>query len=298
LLGYGEQGIIRFFLGELDAARTLFEKSAGMAAHRQLYSNTIPDDPHLVMLAYLGATLILQGHVDQGRAKIREALSEGRRLTHSHIVALVLRFATWAEWVLRSPREEQRYADELESHSEEHGFPLWPAWAMVHRGSALAELGLAQDGIRLISNGLEIAEKIGAVLLKPTGLILLAEAYGKLKEFKVAAGLLDDASNTIRKTEEQNHLSDLHRVRGDLLIASGEQLGGERSYRHAIDVALGQNARFTELRAAVGLARLWRDQGKRDEARELLAPVYGWFTEGFDTRDLKEAKSLLGELAA
>jgi class 3 adenylate cyclase len=143
LLGYGEQGIIRFFLGELDAARTLFEKSAGLAAHRQLYSNTIPDDPHLVMLAYLGATLILRGHVDQGRAKISEALSEGRRLTHSHIVALVLRFATWAEWVLHSPREEQRYADELVSLSEEHGFPLWPAWAMVHRGSALAELGLA-----------------------------------------------------------------------------------------------------------------------------------------------------------
>ena len=296
LQGHLEHGIVRFFLGELVSAQALFEQSEGLVAHRQLYSKIIPDDPYLVMLAYLGATLCLRGYIDQGRAKIKEALSEARRLNHAHIVALVLRFAAWAEWLLHSPREEQLYADELISLSEEHGFPLWPSWAMFHRGSAMADVGFAEDGIRLISNGLQIAERIGAALLRPTGLMLLAEAHGKLKEWKIAGGLLDEASDTIRKTEEQNHLSDLHRVRGDLLVATGEQIEGERSYRHAIDVALGQTAKLAELRATTSLARLWRDQGKRTEARDLLVPIYGWFTEGHDTPVLKESKTLLEQL--
>jgi predicted ATPase len=101
----------------------------------------------------------------------------------------------------------------------------------------------------------------------------------------------------VENTEERTHLSDLHRVRGDLLICRGDPIEGERSYREAISVARGQNAKVLELRAATNLAQLWNNQGKRQEARDLLAPVYGWFTEGFDTRDLKEAKALFDELA-
>jgi tetratricopeptide (TPR) repeat protein len=297
-MGHLEHGIIRFFFGELGAAHTLFDQSDGIDTHRQFFSNIIPDDPHLVMLAYLGATLCLQGYIDQGRAKINEAISEGRRRNHAHTLSLVLRFAAWAAWLFRAPREEQQYADELLSLSEEHGFPLWAAWAMVHRGSSLAELGFAQDGVGLILKGLQIATTIGAVLLKPTGLIMLAEVHGRLRDWANAGRLLDEASLVIRNTDERTHLTDLHRVRADLLIGTGDIIEGDQRYRQAISVAVEQNAKVQELRAATGLARLWRDQGKRAEARELLAPVYGWFTEGFDTRDLKEAKALLDELAA
>jgi tetratricopeptide (TPR) repeat protein len=298
LMGHLDHGIIRFFFGELEAARSLFEQSDSIDIHRQFYSNISPDDPHLVLLAYLGATLCLQGYIDQGRARLNEALTEGRRRNHAHTLSLVLRFAAWAAWLFRSPRQEQEYADELLSLSEEHGFPLWAAWAMVHRGSALAELGLAQDGVGLISNGLQIATTIGAVLLRPTGLIVLAEVHSRLEDWANAGKLLDEASLIIKNTDERTHLSDLHRVRADLLIGTGDLIEGERSYQQAISVALGQNAKVPELRAATRLARLWRDQGKRDEARDLLAPVYGWFTEGFDTLDLKEAKELLNELAS
>jgi hypothetical protein len=165
-------------------------------------SHAPPRFPHLVMLAYLGATLCLQDYIDQGRAKLNETLSEGRRRSHAHTLSLVLRFATWAAWLLRSPLEEQQYADELLSLSDEHGFPFWAAWAMVHRGSALAELGFAQDCVDLISNGLQIATTIGAVLLRPTGLIVLAEVHVRLKEWANAGKLLDEASLITKNTDD------------------------------------------------------------------------------------------------
>ena len=297
LMAHLENGIVRFFFGELEAARTRFEQSDRLDTYRQFFSNIIPDDPYLVMLAYHGATLCLQGYIDQGRARLNQAILEGRRRSHAHTLCLVLRFATWAAWLFRSPNEEQQYADELLSLSDEHGFPLWAAWAMVHRGSALAALGFNQDCVRLISSGLQIASTIGAVLLKPTGLIVLAEVHGRLEDWANADKLLGEASLIIENTDERTHLSDLHRVRGDLLLCRGDPIKGERSYREAISVALGQNAKVLELRAATNLARLWSNQGKRQEARELLAPVYGWFTEGFDTLDLKEARALLDELS-
>ena len=298
LMGHLQHGIVRFFFGELGAARTLFEQSDSLDLHRQFYSTFSPDDPHLVMLAYLGATLCLQGYIDQGRTMLNEAILEGGRRNHAHTLSLVLRFAAWAAWLVRSPSEEQQHADNLLSLSEEHGFPLWAGWAMVHRGSALAELGFAQDGVGLISNGLQIATTIGAMLLRPTGLIVLAEVHSRLEDWASAGKLLDEALQIIKNTDERTHLSDLHRVRVDLLVRTGDLIAGERSYQQAISVALGQNAKVPELRAATRLARLWRDQGKRDEARDLVAPVYGWFTEGFDTLNLREAKALLDELSS
>ena len=297
LMGHLEHGIVRFFFGELGTARTLFEHSNSLDLHRQFYSTFSPDDPHLVMLAYLGATLCLQGYLDQGRAMLNEAILEGGRRNHAHSLSLVLRFAAWAAWLVRSPTEEQQHADNLLSLSEEHGFPLWAGWAMVHRGSSLAEVGFPQDGIGLILKGMQIATTIGAVLLRPTGLIMLAEVHDRLGQRANASKFLDEASLIIKNTDERTHLSDLHRVRGDLLIGSGDLIEGEQSYRQAISVAVEQNAKAQELRATTSLARLWRDQGKR-EARELLAPVYGWFREGFDTRVLKDAKGLLDELSS
>jgi tetratricopeptide (TPR) repeat protein len=295
LMGHLCHGIIRFFFGELGSARTLFEQSDSLDLHRQFYSTLSPDDPHLVMLAYLGATLCLQGYLDQGRAMLNEAILEGGRRNHAHTLSLVLRFAAWAAWLVRSPSEEQQHADNLLSLSEEHGFPLWAGWAMVHRGSSFAAVGFPQDGVGLILKGMQIATTVGAVLLRPTGLIMLAEVHGRLGQWANAGKFLDEASLIIRNTDERTHLSDLHRVRGDLLIGSGDLIEGEQSYRQAISVAVEQNAKVQELRAATSLACLWRDQGKRDEARELLAPVYAWFTEGFDTR---EAKALLAELSS
>ena len=126
----------------------------------------------------------------------------------------------------------------------------------------------------------------------------LAEAYATLGQPVEGLNCLVEAARIIESTEERVHEVELHRLRGDLLNITGDRSAAERSCRQAIAVAEHQSAKLLQLRASTSLAHLWRDQGKRDEARELLAPVYGWFTEGFDTRDLKEAKALLGELAS
>ena len=134
----------------------------------------------------------------------------------------------------------------------------------------------------------------------PTYLALLAEALVKANQNEEAFGAIDEALATVRETSEGLYESELHRLRGTILLQLSQQQNearAEKEYLEALEIARNQVAKSLELRAATSLAGFWRDRGKRDEARELLAPVYGWFTEGFDTRDLKEAKALLEELA-
>jgi predicted ATPase len=134
-------------------------------------------------------------------------------------------------------------------------------------------------------------------LLIPFYLMTLAEAYGMAAQPEEGLDRLTEAAKLIETTQERWIEAEIHWLRGTLLLSMNEQTEAEDSYRHAIAVAHQQSAKFWELRAAVGLARLWRDQGKGTEARDLLAPVYGWFTEGFDTPVLRDAKALLDELA-
>jgi tetratricopeptide (TPR) repeat protein len=138
----------------------------------------------------------------------------------------------------------------------------------------------------------------GSLAFTAQALILLAEASGRLGRTAEGLNHLVEAERIIETANDCYHEAESHRVRGDLLNAMGDLAGAERSYQQAIAVAKRQSAKMFELRAATGLARHWRDQGKRTEAGDLLAPVYGWFTEGFDTLDLKEAKVLLGELSS
>jgi predicted ATPase len=145
-------------------------------------------------------------------------------------------------------------------------------------------------------SAIDASREINAELYRPMHLGLLATVYGSLNEREVSLALFDEACATVEKTEERLFEAELHRLRGELLLASGEKSDAEKSMARALEIARRQQARMWELRAAVSLARLRRDQGRRAEARDLLAPVYGWFTEGFDTADLKDAKALLEEL--
>lgn len=128
-------------------------------------------------------------------------------------------------------------------------------------------------------------------------LLTLAEAYGMTAQPQLGLDQLTEAAELVETTHERWIEAEIHRLRGTLLLSMHEHAAAENSYGRALEVAQRQGARFWELRAAVELARLWRDQGKRTEARDLLSPVHGWFTEGFDTRDLKDAKALLLDLA-
>jgi len=149
----------------------------------------------------------------------------------------------------------------------------------------------------LIAKGLALHRATGAVVSQLFALTLLAEACAKLGRTAEGMNYLTEAEQIIETANDRYHEAELHRVRGDSLNATGDQVPAEHSYHQALGVARRQSARIFELHAATGLARLWRDQGKRTEARDLLAPIYGWFTEGFDTPVLQDAKSLLDELA-
>ena len=148
----------------------------------------------------------------------------------------------------------------------------------------------------MITKGLSMYRATGAVLGTPWMLMRLAEAHRRLGQPREGLNCLAEAAQIIENTDERRHEAELHQLRGDLVNATGNRAAAEQNYQQALVVARGQSAKLFELHAAMSLARLWHDQGKRTEARDLLAPIYGWFTEGFDTPDLKEAKALLAEL--
>ena len=174
---------------------------------------------------------------------------------------------------------------------------LHRALGTVYRGWALAGSGQTAEGIALLRAGVAAYSTTGAATELPFFLTLLAEAEGKAKQRDEGLGHLAEAERLMAETEERWAEAELYRVRGELLRAGDDPTAAERCFSQAIGIAQQQSAKFWELRAAISLARLWRDQGKRDAARDLLAPTYGWFAEGFDTPVLKEAKALLDALA-
>jgi tetratricopeptide (TPR) repeat protein len=162
----------------------------------------------------------------------------------------------------------------------------------------LAALGDARQGLDLIKKGMSVSSASGSVIAAATDLTNLAECYGALGHAADGLSCLDEAAQIIDTMGHRVWEVDAYRVRGDLLSTTGDRAAAEESYHRALAVARSQTAKTLELRAATSLARLWRDQGKHSEARDLLAPVYGWFTEGFDTPVLQEAKALLDELSS
>jgi predicted ATPase len=188
-------------------------------------------------------------------------------------------------------------ADEMAALCTEHGLPYWGAGAPLARGKALAALGRAEQAVALLSEGLANLRATGAVTAVPFFIIWLAEVLGKVGRSTEGLDQLREVERHIEATEERWLESEMHRVRGELFVAAGDTVAAERSLLKGVAVARRQNSKFLEIRAATSLVRLWRDQGKRTEGRDLLTPIYGWFTEGFDTPLLQDAKALLDQLA-
>jgi predicted ATPase len=189
-------------------------------------------------------------------------------------------------------------ADEALAISAEQGYPLWMAFANAMRGWSLASLGQPTEGLRVLHDGIVSTRATGARLWVSFFLTLLADAYGMAGQPRHGLEALAEATELMGTTQERWAEAETHRLRGTLMQSLGDDTASEDCYLQSLDVARRQSAKFWELRVANDLARLWREQGKREQARELLAPVYGWFTEGLETRDLKEAKKLLDELTA
>jgi predicted ATPase len=172
-------------------------------------------------------------------------------------------------------------------------------WALAQRSHEPgARQGPGEEGITQIQQSLTAWRATGAKVFRPYGLALLAEAYGKVGQREAGLTRLAEALLVVDDTGERRWEAELHRLKGEFLLARApdDHAEAEACFQQALDIARHQQAKSWELRAAMSLSRLWQQQGKRDEARELLAPVYAWFTEGFDTVDLQEAKALLEEL--
>jgi predicted ATPase len=189
-------------------------------------------------------------------------------------------------------------ADELVALAAEKGALFWKAFAMMSHASVLALTGKASNTIQMLTSAIAAWRTTGATLWTPLFLSYLALAHAKLGQFDDAWRCIGEAMTAVEITKERWWEAEVNRIAGEIALMSPERdvAKAEAYFERALAVARQQQAKSWELRAAMSMARLWRDQGKRDEARDLLAPVYGWFTEGFDTLDLKEAKGLLDEL--
>jgi predicted ATPase len=198
----------------------------------------------------------------------------------------------------REVRCTQEHAEAAISLATEQGFPHCRTRGVVPRGWTLAHQGQAQEGITQITQGLMTYRATGAELLRPYFLALLAEVHGVIGQQEVGIAMLMEALTLVDTTGERWFAPELYRLKGALMLQqhADNQAEAETCFRHAIHIAQNQQAKSLELRTATSLAKLWQQQGKRQEAYDLLAPVYNWFTEGFDTADLKDAKALLDEL--
>jgi predicted ATPase len=187
---------------------------------------------------------------------------------------------------------------ELVALADQKGASYWKARGMVLQGCVLAATGEASDAIRVFNSGIAAYRSTGATVNGPFHLSYLASAYVELGQFDNAWRCISEAMEAVGTAKETWWEAEVHRMAGETARKSPEPdvPKAQTYFERALAVARQQQAKSFELRAAMSLARLWRDQGKVQQARELLAPVYGWFTEGFDTRDLKEAKALLEEL--
>jgi predicted ATPase len=212
---------------------------------------------------------------------------------------LALNFAAMLHQDRREGQAVQELAERVIALSQEQGFLFRVAWGTILLGWALAEQGQSEEGIAHMRQGLASWQTMGTELAWPHCLSLLAEVYGRAGRAEEGLSLLAEALDVVHKTGQRVNEAELYRLKAELLLMqpAPDEHQAEACFRRALDIARRQQAKSRELRAATSLGRLWQHQGKRKEAHQLLAPIYGWFTEGFDTADLQEAKALLDELA-
>jgi predicted ATPase len=255
-------------------------------------------DTRVVCSFWLVHVLLAQGYPDQARALMEEALAYARELAYPYTLAYALSVACILHGRHRPGPEARAVAETLVALATEQGFPLPAAVGTVVAGWAPIGEEPAEEGIVRMGRGLADYTATGAELWVPDLLALLAQAHGRAGRPAAGLDLLAEGLGRVGRTGGRWPEAELHRLRGELLLAlpSPDLAEAEASFSRAIAVSREQGARMWELRAATSLARLRRDQGERQKAHGLLAPAYAWFTEGFDTQDLRDAKGLLDEL--
>jgi predicted ATPase len=285
------------YMGRFASSRSHFEEALALydpISHRSLVHQ--PIHPQIGVQGFLGLALFCLGFPDQALAQTNAAIIEARRLAHLPSFALSLSNGTRLLSLFAEPAALGELAEQLVAVATEQGFPFWRAQGTIYRGWVKVKKGDTAEGMSLLRSGSAAYRATGAEQWMPHYTGLLASACEIAGQIEDGLTQLDNALRIVERTGERWFAAELNRHKGQLLLRQGHSEAAEELYRKALNIAWEQEAKLWELRAAASLARLRRDQGRRAEARGLLAPVYGWFTEGFDTPDLKEAKALLDEL--
>ena len=295
-------GTTLFYRGEIASARVHLEQGIALYNPQQHHSYAfleVGTDPGVLCFIYAAHVLWWLGSPDQALTKSHEALTLAQELSHPFSLAYALDFAALLHRLRREEQAAQERAEAAMTLSTEQGFPLWLAIGMILRGGTLAAQGQRSEGIGQMRQGLAVFQATGAAVGRPYFLTLLAEVYGRGGQTEEGLSALDEALAAVQKTGERWCEAELYRCRGELMLARSteHEAEAEACFHRALDVARHQLAKSLELRAALSRSRLWQQQGKREETRQLLAEIYGWFTEGFNTADLQEARALLDELS-
>jgi predicted ATPase len=309
-------GVTLLQLGKFVSAREHCEQGIALYDPQQHRSQAFlyGFDPGVGCLRYAAWELWLLGYPDQALQRSHEALTLAQELSHPLSLAFALHFAVVLHQLRQERQAAQARAEAVIILSTEQGFALSLALGTIMRGWSLVEQGQGEEGIAQMRQGIAAFQATGAKTWWPYFLALLAEVHGKIGQTEEGLTFLAEALAQVEKTGERFYEAELYRLKGELLRMGEREKGGkgeeishsptppfapsspEACFLKAIEIARRQQAKSLELRATVSLARLWQQQGKKEEARQMLAEIYNWFTEGFDTKDLQEAKALLEEL--
>jgi predicted ATPase len=277
----------------IDQALALYDP----VEHRPLTTRFL-QDPRVLNLISRSAALWALGYPEAALASAEQALSEARETGHAGALMHAITNICLGQVIRGNYATAQAQSDELIALAEEKGSAYWKASGMQRRAGVLALTGKASDAVGIFASSIPAQRSMGARLYFPVWLSLLARAYGELGQFDDAWSHIGEAIAMVETTKETWYEAEVHRIAGEiaLMLPEPDAAKAEACFERALAVARAQQGKSFELRAALSMARLWREQGKRDQAREILAPVYDWFTEGFDTLDLKQARALLDEL--
>jgi predicted ATPase len=288
------------FTGNVAEGRAHYDQAIALydpTEHRPL-ALRFGQDVGVTILSFRSQALWFLGYPEAARTDAEHALEAAREIGHAGTLMYALSIAPLTHFLSGDYGPASTLAEKVVALADERGVLFWKALGMMNRGCVLAETGSPADAIQTITSGIAGWRSTGATVWMPLFLSYLAKAYGALDQFEEAWRCIDEALTAVETTKERWCEADIHRIAGELTLSSPEPdaAKAEVYFERALTVAREQKAKSWELRAAVSMARLWHKQGKRQQACDLLTPVYGWFSEGFDTLDLKEAKALLHEL--
>jgi tetratricopeptide (TPR) repeat protein len=301
--GYVAMTATFFFQGEFARVLSHADHAVALYSERDSpQSETL--DPKVAAFAYYSPVSEWSlGYPDRAVQKSDEACTLAAELAHPFRLSLANVGAAWVHLARHDGQAAQRRAEVTIALSSKYGFPYWLAMGTIFCGAALAQQGRFEEGLEQMRWGLDAVRPTGTYVVTTYYLVLLIEAYRKCGQWQEGMGRVAEALAFMERTGERLYEAELYRLKGELTLQALDQNGEQKTeeaeafFHQAFDIAQQQEAKSLELSAAMSLARLWQQQGKVEEAHDLLVPVYDWFTEGFDTADLKDAKLLLKSLS-